>query len=185
MTAASLLNEASAQLGARNYSRARELLEQLRGEPEADIQLAYLLDQGLGGERSPDRAEEIYRRLAEAGDVRGMYYLGSLLLEQRKLSEALQQFERAAALGHGSSAYWAAALHDGLHGHARNAEKHAALIERAASLGHLYALRDARRLEMDKSRGSIPWIKAYARYLAVKLKGVAVGIRNPNDLRLR
>lgn len=179
------LDEAMRELDAENYESARSLLQTLSSNKEAQLQLAYLYQQGLGGPPDPEKAREIYKSLADAGDPQGMYYLASLLLESRQLSEAARYFERAAELDHVSGSYWAAALYDGLYGHPRDEEKYQRFIKKAASLGHLFAMRDLARADMKHTKNWIVWGEAFLRYLSVKIKGFYIAIRNPHDLRLR
>jgi TPR repeat protein len=179
------INDAIEALNAKNYERARSLLEGLTDDDEAQFQLAYLLEQGWGGVRDPNRAREIYQSLADSGDVRAMYYLASLMLSQRRLSEALYYFEESARREHVSAAYWAAELHNGAYGHARDEEKYVCFIERAARLGHIYAKRDDALRQMKQASSVFAWGKSFLRYVRAQLKGAVLAFRDPRDLRLR
>jgi TPR repeat protein len=177
--------EAMRELTAKNYERARSLLQALNEDNEAQLQLAYLLDQGLGGARDVEKAREVYQMLADNGDVRGMYYLASLLLDQRHLPQALEFFEKSAELGHISGAYWAAALHDGAFGHPKDNQKYLHFNNKAVALGHVFAKRDQARQQMKEARNLYVWSKSFLRYAGAKTKGIGIAIRNSQDLRLR
>ena len=68
-----------------NYENARNMLEPLRDNANAQLQLAYLYQMGLGGAKEIEKATAIYTTLANAGDSQGAYYLGDLLLERNQL----------------------------------------------------------------------------------------------------
>ncbi len=181
----SQLEEAVREIDTGNYGRARSLLQALGNEKEAQLQLAYLYQTGLGGDSEPAKTQEIYQSIADAGDVRGMYYLASLMLEKRQLKEALDYFEKSAQLGHISGSYWAAALHSGLYGHPKDEKKYLFFLGKAAQLGHVFAIRDQAVLDMHSAKNFLVWGKSFLRCLAAKIEGIFIAIRNPHDLRVR
>jgi TPR repeat protein len=129
-------------------------MEGLTDKKEVKLQLAYLYQHGLGGLSESERAMEIYKILADTGDVQGMYYLASLLLERRQLDGAADYYQKSAELGHVSGAYWAAALHEGLYGHPRDDKNAKNLVVRTQAL---------------------------LRYFLMKIKGLYIVIRNSYD----
>ncbi|MCA3176832.1 MAG: sel1 repeat family protein [Burkholderiales bacterium] len=160
-------------------------MEGLTDKKEVKLQLAYLYQHGLGGLSESERAMEIYKILADTGDVQGMYYLASLLLERRQLDGAADYYQKSAELGHVSGAYWAAALHEGLYGHPRDDKKYQRFIQHAARLGHLFAKRDIERSNMRNAKNLVVRTQALLRYFLMKIKGLYIVIRNSYDLRLR
>lgn len=178
-------NESVKALDAKDYVRARTLFAQLGENKEAQLQLGYLHQEGLGGEACREKAQEIFQALADANDLQGTYFLAKVFLSSRKLPEAAYYFEKSAQLGHSSGAYWAAALHRGLYGHSTDIQKHRSFLELAAKLGHIYgkrdlALEDAQAASNFRERGA-----AYLRYLGVLVQGIALTFRDRHDLRIR
>lgn len=180
------LDKAMAEFDAANYQSARVLLELTERNPAADLALAYIYQQGLGGEVEIEKAVRLYEALVERGDQQSMYYLGTLYLSKQELSTALYNFEMAASRGHVSAAYWVAALYDGLDGFPKDRTRYLAAIKRASELGHLFAKRDVARIEMKKTGAHIlqrlSWL---FKYIFAKIHGIFLSVRNPNDLRLR
>lgn len=179
------ISEVMREVDKGNYENARKMLEPLRDNTNAQLQLAYLCQMGLGGAKEIEKATAIYTTLANAGDSQGAYYLGALLLERNQLDQALHCFEMASGLDHVSGAYWAAALNDGYRGYPINAEKAAKYYEQASRLGHYFAKRDLARLNMKKASNFLEWAIAASQYLRAKIVGTVAVVRNPHDLRLR
>ena len=178
-------NEAVHALDAKNYGRARTLFASIVDNKEAQLQLGYLYQEGLGGEASSEKAQEIFQALADANDPQGSYFLAKVFLSSSRLPEAANYFEKSAQLGHVSGAYWAAALHGGLYGYATDIQKRRSFLELAAKLGHIYAKRD---LALDDAKTASSFFlrgAAYLRYLAVLVKGIALTFRDRHDFRIR
>ena len=179
------MDEAIREVRKCNYERARTLLQGLSNDKEAQLWLAYLYQEGLGGTADLDKARETYQPLADADEPQGLYYLASLFLNTRQLTEAMRYFEKSAKLRHVSGAYWAAALHDGYSGYPKDPQKHLFFLGQAANLGHIFALRDMARLDMRNARNVAAWGKAFIRYFNAKSRGLFFAVRDPQDLRLR
>lgn len=178
-------NEAVQALDAKDFGRARTLFASLEENKEAQLQLGYLYQEGLGGEANKEKSQEIFQVLADANDPQGSYFLAKLLLSSQKFPEAVNYFEKSARLGHVSGAYWAAALHGGLHEYPTDIQKRRFFLENAAKLGHIYAKRDL-ALEDAKTASTFPQrCAAYLRYLIVLLKGIALTLRDRHDFRIR
>lgn len=105
-----------------NPTEAAGLLEQAAaaGSPEADFELAKLLETGLGVPPDPERALALYRRSADQGfadainDLGFLYYYGSLGLAKDQ-AKALELFRKAADLRHPEAMFnYAALIDDGL-----------------------------------------------------------------------
>jgi TPR repeat protein len=172
-------------LDAKDYVRARTLFASLAENKEAQLHLGYLYQEGLGGQASREKAQEIFQALADADDLQGSYFLAKAFLSSSRLPEAAHYFEKSAQLGHASGAYWAAALHRGLYGHSTDMHKHRSFLELAAKLGHIYgkrdlALEDAQAASSFRERGA-----AYLRYLGILVQGIALTFRDRHDLRIR
>lgn len=179
------LAQAKTELGAGNYKRARELLEPLVDDQEAKLQLAYLLQAGLGGDVDIGRARDIYQSLASAGDAEGMYYAGRLFLAEGDLLKAAYYLEMASSLSHASASFWAAELYNGLYGCPLDRGKYRLLIRRAAKLGHIYALRNCALDDIRNEKKIFLKVRACLVYIAATGKGVVIAFKDPNDLRLR
>lgn len=174
-------NEAIRALDAKNYGLARELFQCFGDNKDAQLQLGFLYQEGLGGERDLDKAQEIYHNLASAGDSKGMYFLGKLFLNTGQLLESLRYLEQSAQSHHVSGAFWAAELHHGLHGHPIDEKKYRFFIKQAADLGHIYAMRNVALDNMRDAKTFFIWIKALWGYVTATIKGAAKAIRNPHD----
>jgi TPR repeat protein len=103
-------------------AEAAALLERAAaaGSPEAQYELAKLLEQGMGVDPDPARALDLYRQAAAQdfadaiNDLGFLHYQGALGLPQDP-DRALQLFERAADLRHPQAMFnFAALIDDGL-----------------------------------------------------------------------
>jgi TPR repeat protein len=177
--------QAKTELEAGNYERARDLLELLVDDREAKLQLAYLLQAGLGGDVDVVRAQNIYQSLANDGDAEGMYYAGRLFLAGGDLFKAVYYLEMSSSLSHASASFWGAELYNGLYGYPRDERKYRILIRRAANLGHIYALRNCALDDIQNEKNIFLKIRACLVYIAATGKGVVIAFKDPNDLRLR
>ena len=87
---------------ARDRARAVALLRAAaaQGHAKSITLLARFLEEGWDdAPRDPAAARTLYAAAAEAGDCRAQYSLGTLLVEDGRLPEALAWFRRAAAGG--------------------------------------------------------------------------------------
>jgi uncharacterized protein len=87
---------------ARSASPAvRALVERAQaGEPEAQQALGAAYETGTGVRLDLAEAEKWYRQAAAAGQAEAQYRLASLLLSERRFTDAVPWYERAAAQGH-------------------------------------------------------------------------------------
>ena len=181
----SMWNEAVRELEQKNYARARALLQPLVDNKDAQLQLGYLYQEGLGGEANAKRARDIYQSLADEGDSQGTYFLAKSFLSSHQLPEAVRAFEKAAELANVSGAFWAAALHGGLLGNVKDEKKHRLFLERAASLGHIFAKRDLALADARSTTSLLKWCAARVRYLRAIFEGIVVMCRDRYDFRIR
>jgi TPR repeat protein len=181
----SMWNAAVQELEAKNYERARVLLTPLIDNREAQLQLGYLYQEGLGGEVNTEKAREIYQHLANHGDAQGTYFLAKSFLNSNQLSEAIRYFEKSSKLSHVSGAFWAAALHGGLHGYTKDDEKYRFFLEHAASLGHIYAKRDLALADVQHAKTFFDWCVARWRHLEALAAGIVLTFRDRYDFRIR
>ena len=165
-------NEAIRELDSKNYEHARVLLQPLSKNKEAQLQLGYLYQEGLGGEANPEKAREIFQGLADENDPQGTYFLAKSFLNSQHLTEAVSYFEKSAQLSHVSGAFWAAALHGGLYGHPRDDQKYRFFLERAASLGHIYAKRDLALEDIKDAKSFLASVNARLRYASLMAVGI-------------
>ena len=121
---------------AQDYRRALAFQPTLA---QARTGLAWLHLKGMGVDRSPRRAEKLYRLAARQGYVEAQYTLGLLLARgdvlPRDPTEAIHWFETAAASGHAeAAALGGRLLMDAKEGMA--AVRARRLLERAIALNH-------------------------------------------------
>jgi TPR repeat protein len=178
-------------LSKNEHSAAREAFERAVREGTGDsalIHLGWLLEQGLGGTQDVSRAMMLYRQALEAGapEPAGLaaYHLGLLLMKQGDSIESSALLQRAADAGNPSAAYWLYASYTdaGDPASTRLADQ---ALQRAATLGHAYALRDLARRRMRSNTGFFSKFKALLDYWKAKATGVALTIRNVDDWRVR
>lgn len=183
----SLLMNAYADMNAGRYEKARQTFSQLAdaGEHQALVYLGWMDEQGLGGLPNEQQAELRYKSSAESGDCIASYYYGCLKLKQGALDEALVLFSSAAENGHPSAAYWVSALYGGEKGYPKNREMEIIYLEKAASLGHVYARRDIARNRIRESNYFIERLWNRLRYFSEKLKGIYLTAKNHQDPRVR
>lgn len=84
---------AYAKFKAGDYEAARVIWQRLadKGNTTALINLANLLQQGLGSEKNPQQALRLIRQAAERGDARAQYELGIEYEKGRLVERDLQQ----------------------------------------------------------------------------------------------
>ena len=178
-------------LAKNEHRAARDAFERALSEGTGDsalTHLGWLLEQGLGGAQDISRATVLYRQALEAGNAEcaelAAYHLGSLLMKQGESTEGLALLQRAADAGNPSAAYW-------LYSHYTDAGDPASTpladqaLQRAAALGHVYALRDLARRRMRSTVGLVGKLKALFDYWKAKVIGIALTIRNVDDWRVR
>lgn len=180
-----LLARAMDALTRKDFVEARTILASIPENLEANIQLAYLLQQGLGGAVDNLRATHLYEAAISLGDNRSYYYLGSIYLAEKQLTKAVKQFELAAKEKNPSGAYWASALHDGYLGHPVDQSMASQYRKLASDLGHIFAQRDEMKIQMKQGSTWSGRLKGFVGYVRVKFKGALLAIRDPQSLQLR
>ena len=158
------------------------------GERRANLYLGWIYDQGLSDEgRNIVKAESHYQVLADDGDMDGAYYLGILYFRNGKCLESIGWLECAAKQGHPSAAYWLYRIFMGDEADCVveiDAAKSQSFLITAAKLGHIYAIRDLARTDLNKCKGMLKLV-ALTRYIWLRLKAIYLILKNSNDPRVR
>lgn len=177
------LTRAYAAIESEDYKLARELLEREAGNNShsGSLHLGWLCEQGLGGAVDTDRALVLYELARNHDRCLGSYHLGSMLMKKGKKEEARLLFEESANLGSPSAAYWAYALNED----AGSKERARQFLAQAAQLGHVFAQRDAARIDMQEAQSIRKWISAFRAYWMAKARGISLVIRDIHDPRVR
>jgi uncharacterized protein len=164
---------------------SRLQLAALLPNENVELNLAYLYQMGIDGEKDINKAISMYENLANSGNDLGMYYLGSIYLNLNKLDKALSYYEKAAELNNASACYWVSAIYAGYQNHTKNDSKASYYLDRAAELGHFFAKRDLALMKLNKANYLIPKIKAYLQYIIIKFRALFLILINHNDFRVR
>ena len=158
------------------------------GERKANLYLGWIYDQGLSAEgRNMAKAESHYRVLADDGDTDGAYYLGILYFRNGKCLESIGWLERAAKQGHPSAAYWLYRIFMGDEADCVieiDSAKSQSFLMAAAKLGHVFAIRDLARTDLNERKGMLKLV-TLARYTCLRLKAAYLILKNSNDPRVR
>lgn len=121
-----------------DWAQARRWLRVVAqaGDAQAQMRLAMMLDQGLGGPANPAGASLWYQRAAEQGVAEAAFAMGALRAEAGALAEAAQWFARASAQGHLAATHNLAVAHAQGAGVEQDQAKARALYLQAAQSGH-------------------------------------------------
>jgi TPR repeat protein len=178
-----ILSRANKAFKNKNYFDARRDYEVAiqDGFPEASVQLGWLWEEGLGGQRDIERAAFLYQQAIDKGEVvLGSYHLASLLMKQGSSERASELFRAAAGGGHASAAYWLYIIELD-----RGDASVWRSLEVAAVLGHEYARRDLARQRMRKANSLFTWLGGFGSYVMAKVRGLLIILSNPHDPRVR
>jgi TPR repeat protein len=170
-----------------NYSLAKNILEDLEKNncEKAHLYLGWIYDQGLGVTENLEKAEYHYRYLSDLNDLNGKYYLAALLQKKGEFEKAAILYEEAADRGHVSAAYWAYILYGEISEKNINIEKANFYLEKASSLGHIFAQRDLALREIKNSKSVTRRVILRIRYYILKLKGLFFIVTKHNDMRVQ
>lgn len=181
------IHDACDLLASGNYDDAYAAFSRLAdaGNGWANLNLGWMNQQGLGRDVDLTQAEEHYLRAQGLAVPHAPYYLGSLYRQLKRYPEALENFERAAAAGNPSGAYWAySMLHRGDEV-ARDSDKAGHYLQRAAELGHVFAKRD---LAKRMIRGELGFRKITSGLWTLLTSGISMGriaASDMEDMRIR
>lgn len=120
------------------------------GDARAQMVLAALLDQGMGGPANTTGAAFWYTRAAEQGVAEAAFALGTLQTEAGKLEEAAEWFRRASSQGHVAATHNLAVAHAQGAGVEQDLAEARALYRLAAQAGHAPAMHN---LALMQARG--------------------------------
>ena len=133
------LAEAFAAYYCGDYGRAAQIWQPLAeaGNGEAQFNLAYLYQKGLGVEHFPSKAQTLYELLASAGNARAQNNLAASYYrdwpQDFNLPKARELYEQAAAAGDPKAQFNLAELHEEGWFGSRDYAKAVELYERAAA----------------------------------------------------
>lgn len=68
-----------------------------QGSAEAQMMLSYCLDEGIGTEKDKEASEELMKKAADAGNPVAQTLYGGILMEDKKIEEALEYVKKSAA----------------------------------------------------------------------------------------
>ncbi len=68
-----------------------------QGSAEAQMMLSYCLDEGIGTEKDKEASEELMKKAADAGNPVAQALYGGILMEDKKIEEALKYVKKSAA----------------------------------------------------------------------------------------
>lgn len=102
-----LRNQANALLEAKEYSRARDVLERIFDGNDASIaaNLGYIFDQQKLPDYDPEKAIQYYKIAAERGYTYAQHALGGICYERGQLEEAAHWFGLCSQAGSGACSY--------------------------------------------------------------------------------
>ena len=112
------------------------------GHGDAVLAMGWFYLNGVGVERSVERARKWYRDSARRGDIRAMFSLGQIACAERDYSDALTWFRRASDAGHHRSLYFIGRLYWRGHGVGLNRKEAMSYFHRAAA----YKVKEAQRV---------------------------------------
>lgn len=131
----------------RYFQRARVWAEAMDDDNEAIIQLAGMYYDGKGVARDQDRAIELYRRAADAGDAAAQYaYAYAQCWSAGRYAEGLNWIERSAEQGYAPAEYLLHTAYRDGRGVEQNFETARMWLERPAARGYPLAVRGLRAL---------------------------------------
>jgi TPR repeat protein len=184
------LQQACDAFAANNYDLARPIFLKkfAAGCSEVGLSLGWLLQQGLGGPRNIEQACQIYTAMLPSEDGAAEYYLGRLILEQKKnAQEAAPLLTVAAEKGNPSAAYWLYSIaSEG--SDTPNVKLQSCAdywLQFAAKNGHLYAKREILKQELHRSQGFLDFIRRFRSYRDVAKEIQILKQSSPDDLRVR
>jgi TPR repeat protein len=131
------------------------------------------------------KAESWLRRACDKGSKLAIYYLGHLYLKQREYEKAREIFMYGDSNDYAPATYCLAEMYIDGSGAKKQLEKARELLEKATSLGHVFAKRSLARLLMSGRFGFFNMFRGFFLLLGALKDGFVVGIKEPSSDRLR
>jgi TPR repeat protein len=146
---------AQALLKAGQYEEAFARLKDLAnsGDGWASLHLGWMYHKGLACSADLDKAEQNYLRAYENGLPEAALYLGRVYKSMARYQDALRFLKEAASKEDPSAAYWAYAIYSDPASGEQDPRKATEFLEKAASLGHVFARRDLAKRMIRGKRG--------------------------------
>ncbi|TVS03909.1 MAG: sel1 repeat family protein [Rhodobacteraceae bacterium] len=151
-------------LEAGDWARARRWLRAVAqaGDAQAQMALAMMLDQGLGGPANATGAALWYGHAAEEGVAEAAFALGTLRLEAGDEAGAAKAFAQAAEAGHIPAQHNLALAYAQGRGVAQDPEIARALYFQAAQSGHAAAMHNLALMQARGQGGAQSFTRALA-----------------------
>ncbi len=155
------------------------------GNAECQVFVGWLYERGIGIPRDQLTAGNWFKRAAENGSPQGAFYYARYILRYGDKKEAIPWFQKGANLGDVPSLFRLGYAY--FHGVGVDSDhnKGIQLIQQAAGLGHIYALRELSLIEMRGYKGFTGRILGSMRLIRATLSAYRVARKDPYSERLR
>jgi TPR repeat protein len=139
------------------------------GDVQAKVYLGWMYDQGIGTEKNPEMAYELFRSAATLGSIEGSFFCGKHLLGKNLLQEALRQFQVPALSSYGPALLWVGLMHVKGLGVPPNISKGLMALRQSAKTGNFAARRELSLLMIKGALGVfyIPYGVVYFLYSVI------------------
>lgn len=156
-----------------------------RGYKHCQIFVGWMLYEGKGTLRNEEAALTWFKKAADSGSAEGMFYCARLLDKYGKYEDSVAYLRSAAAQGYAPALCRLGRMHLLGRGVARNADEAYKLLERAASLGNVFAKREL-AVRMLKSSGSL-LVRAYGAvsFLWCVVEGMIIALVDPRSEKIK
>jgi TPR repeat protein len=148
------------------------------------IILGWAFSKGEGVSRNRDEAERWYRRAVDSGSVSASCYLATYYLNNGELDQARHWYAYGAERGFTPSMFKLGLIYSQGEG-TEDVEKALDLWERAALLGHVYAIRSVVFAMLRGRYGLWNVVKGVIWYFRTMLYALSGLVRNPHSDLLR
>lgn len=155
------------------------------GHAECQVFVGWMYERGIGIPRDLWKAEKWFRRAAENGSPQGAFYYGRYILKHGTKEDSIAWFQKAANQGDVPGLFRLGYAYFHGIGVENNHTKGVQLIEQAASLGHIFALRELAVIELKGYRGFTGRIHGLITLISSLILGYKVAKRDPYSERLR
>jgi len=168
-------------------ARALNGLEGLaeRGSLMSMLYIANAFSEGVGVRADPQQSEQWYRKAADCGSMLARYELGRLLLKREEYRAAQEAFERGMSQNHAPSIHMLALMYLRGQGVSKDKRRARELLEKSASLGHVFSKRNLGVLLMSGDFGPTQRLRGVSLFLSALRDAAVVVPRDPTSNQLR
>ena len=155
------------------------------GSVYAQVQLAYLYEEGNGVEPDRTKSAELYKSAANSGVPFAVFYYARYLQKIERNGDSFGLMKLLAAEGYLPAIYKLSIMYrDGI-GHDKDLEQYRYYLKYAANHGHIWAQRRL-AVEMLKGKHGVRQIPGgAAKFLNMLWGAFSIARHDPNDDRLR